>query len=387
MEIRNYSKVDEVIELQSLTQIQTKAYMDFLQLDIPASKRKNVGIEAILREIFPVSNYDGNITLNYVKYELGKPRYSQDECRQLRLTYGRPFRVWLRLDKDEPIEEEGYVGEIRVVIGGGEFIINGTERVIVAQLHRSPGVDFIEESYAEKRLHSCRIIPERGSWIELEVGKKDVLTVRIDQSGKLPAPCFLRAFLAEYTNDEDIIRLFHETETVKISDYSSATKLRGRYTVEKIINPQTGEIELEAGPQISDTTIKAITDLEIKKIEVIKKLDDPLILNSLESDFTKSHEDALLKFYVRFRPGNPQQLEKAKQLFYDKFFDEKRYRLGSVGRFRLNRKLGHNINEAVMTLRKEDYVEAIRYIMKLRKGEPGVSVDDFDNWGNRGLRP
>lgn len=386
MEIRNYGKVEDVIEIQNLVQIQTKAYRDFLQADVPASKRKNYGIEAILREIFPVSNYDGTLSLDYIKYELGKPRYTQDECRQLRLTYGRPFRIWLRLNKVEPIEEEVYLGEIPVMIGGGEFIINGTERVIVTQLHRSPGIDFIEEFHAEKRLHSCRIIPERGSWIELEVGKKDILTVRIDQSGKLPATCFLRALSDEYTNDEDIIRLFHETETVKISDYSSATKLRGRYTVEKIVNPQTGEIVLEAGRQISDTTIKAIIDLEIKKIEVINKLDDPLILNSLESDFTKSHEDALLKMYVRFRPGNPQQVEKAKQLFYDKFFDAKRYRLGSVGRFRLNRKLGHNINEAVMTLQKEDYVEAIRYIMKLRKSEPGVSVDDIDNLGNRRLR-
>lgn len=386
MEIRNYGKVEDVIEIQNLVQIQTKAYRDFLQADVPASKRKNYGIEAILREIFPVSNYDGTLSLDYIKYELGKPRYTQDECRQLRLTYGRPFRIWLRLNKAEPIEEEVYLGEIPVMIGGGEFIINGTERVIVTQLHRSPGIDFVEEFHAEKRLHSCRIIPERGSWIELEVGKKDILTVRIDQSGKLPATCFLRALSEEYTNDEDIIRLFYETETVKISDYSSATKLRGRHTVEKIVNPQTGEIILESGRPISDTTIKAITDLEIKKIEVIKKLDDPLILNSLESDFTKSHEDALLKFYVRFRPGNPQQVEKAKQLFYDKFFDAKRYRLGSVGRFRLNRKLGHNINEAVMTLQKEDFVEAIRYIMKLRKGEPGVSIDDIDNLGNRRLR-
>ncbi|MBI2472178.1 MAG: DNA-directed RNA polymerase subunit beta [Planctomycetes bacterium] len=386
MEIRNYGKVEDVVEIQNLVQIQTNAYRDFLQADVPASKRKNYGIETILREIFPVSNYDGTLSLDYIKYELGKPRYTQDECRQLRLTYGRPFRIWLRLNKAEPIEEEVYLGEIPVMIGGGEFIINGTERVIVTQLHRSPGIDFIEEFHAEKRLHSCRIIPERGSWIELEVGKKDILTVRIDQSGKLPATCFLRALSEEYTNDEDIIRLFYETETVKISDYSSATKLRGRHTVEKIVNPQTGEIVLEAGRQISDTTIKAITDLEIKKIEVIKKLDDPLILNSLESDFTKSHEDALLKIYVRFRPGNPQQVEKAKQLFYDKFFDAKRYRLGSVGRFRLNRKLGHDINEAVMTLQKEDYVEAIRYIMKLRKGESGVSIDDIDNLGNRRLR-
>src|SRR5574337_962757 len=386
MEIRNYGKVDDVIEIQDLVQIQTRAYRDFLQVEVPASKRKNQGIEAILREIFPIQNYDGTMSLDYIKYELGKPRYTQDECRQLRLTYGCPFRIWLRLNKAEPIEEEVYLGEIPVMIGGGEFIINGTERVIVTQLHRSPGIDFIEEFHAEKRLHSCRIIPERGSWIELEVGKKDILTARIDQSGKLPAICFLRALSEDYTNDEDIIRLFYETEIVKIKDYASATKLRGRYTVEKVVNPKTGEIVLESGRQISDTMIKAITDLEIKKIEVIKKLHDALPIYSLESDFTKSHEDALLKIYVRFRPGNPQQVEKAKQLFYDKFFDAKRYRLGSVGRFRLNRKLGHNINEAVMTLQKEDYVEAIRYVMKLRKGDPGVSIDDIDNLGNRRLR-
>lgn len=386
MEIRNCGKIEDVIEIQNLVQIQTRAYGDFLQSDVPASKRKNHGIEAILREIFPISNYDGTMSLDYIKYELGKPRYTQDECRQLRLTYGCPFRIWLRLNKAEPIEEEVYLGEIPVMIGGGEFIINGTERVIVTQLHRSPGIDFIEEFHAEKRLHSCRIIPERGSWIELEVGKKDSLTVKIDQSGKLPATCFLRALSEEYTNDEDIIRLFYESEVVKISDFASATKLRGRYTVDKIVNPQTGEIVLEAGRQISDTLIKTITDLEIKKIEVIKKMEDPLMLNSLESDFTKSHEDALLKIYARFRPGNPQQVEKARQLFYDKFFDVKRYRLGSVGRFRLNRKLGHNINEAEMTLQKEDYVEAVRYIMKLRKGETGASVDDIDNLGNRRLR-
>ncbi len=386
MAIRDYSKVNDVLEVQNLVQIQTKAYRDFLQADVSASKRKNQGIEAILREIFPIQNYDGTMSLDYIKYELGKPRYTQDECRQLRLTYGCPFRIWLRLNKAEPIEEEVYLGEIPFMIGGGEFIINGTERVIVTQLHRSPGIDFIEEFHAEKRLQSCRIIPERGSWIELEVGKKDILTVRIDQSGKLPATCFLRALSEEYSNDEDIVKLFYETEVVKITDYASATKLRGRYTVDKIVNPQTGEIVLEVGRQISDTTIKAIVDLEIKKVEVIKKVDDPLILNSLESDFTKSHEDALLKIYARFRPGNPQQVEKARQLFYDKFFDVKRYRLGPVGRFRLNRKLGHNINEAEMTLQKEDYVEAVRYIMKLRKGEPGVSIDDIDNLGNRRLR-
>ena len=386
MEIRNYGKVEEIIEIRDLVQIQTKAYRDFLQADLPAFKRKNIGLEAIFREIFPISNYDGTMSLEYIRYNLGKPRYTQDECRQLRLTYGRPLRVWLRLNRAEPIEEEVYLGEMPIMVGGGEFIINGTERVIVTQLHRSPGIDFIEEFHTEKRLHSCRIIPERGSWIELEVGKKDILTVRIDQSGKLPATCFLRALSEEYSNDEDIIRLFYETEIVKITDYASATKLRNRYIVDKIVNPQTGEILLEAGRQFSETTIKAVFDLEIKKVELIKKMDDPLILNSLESDFAKSHEDALLRIYQRFRPGNPQQIEKAKQLFYDKFFDVKRYRLGLVGRFRLNRKLNHNINESIMTLQKEDFVEAIRYIIKLRKGEAGISIDDIDNLGNRRLR-
>ena len=134
----------------------------------------------------------------------------------------------------------------------------------MTQLHRSPGIDFIEEFHAEKRLHSCRIIPERGSWIELEVGKKDILSVRIDQSGKLPATCFLMAMSEEYTNDEDIIRLFYETEVVKVPDYASASKLRGRHIVEKIVNQQTGEIVLESGRQISDTTVKAIADLSTR---------------------------------------------------------------------------------------------------------------------------
>ncbi|HDY67819.1 MAG TPA: DNA-directed RNA polymerase subunit beta, partial [Candidatus Scalindua sp.] len=187
MEIRNYSKIAEIVKQPDLVQIQTRSYTAFLQEDVSPNKRKNQGLEAILRETFPIINYDETVSLHYIKYELGKPRYTPDECRQLKLIYGKPFRVWLRLNKGESVEEEVYLGEIPVMIGGGEFIINGTERVIVNQLHRSPGVDFVEELHAEKRMHSCRIIPERGSWIETEVGKKDILTIKIDQSGKFPA--------------------------------------------------------------------------------------------------------------------------------------------------------------------------------------------------------
>ncbi len=384
MQIRDYSKVTEVVEVPNLTQIQTDAYRNFLQIDVPASRRKEKGLEAILKEIFPIKSYDEKLVLEYIKYELGKARYTPEECKQLRLTYGRPLRLRLRLtnrEKQESVEEEVYVGEMPIMIGGGEFIINGKERVVVIQLHRSAGVDFLEEVCAEKRLHSCRIIPERGSWVEIEVSKKDTLHVRIDQSGRFPATCFLRAMAEEFSSDEDILRLFYDTETVNLTALS---KLKGSYFAQAVFDPKTGEVILKAGALLTDETIDALSKLDLKATEIIKKVDDPIILNSLDEDKTKSHEESLRKLYARFRPGNPPQLDKAKQLFYEKFFDPSRYRLGSVGRFRLNRKLSREVPDSEMTLQKEDIVNAIRYLIKLRKGE-GV-VDDIDHLGNRRLR-
>jgi DNA-directed RNA polymerase subunit beta len=196
------------LPIPNLMDLQTRSYRKYIQADIQPNKRENVGLEAILREIFPIKSYDGSLSLEYLGYDLGRPRYNPDECRQLRLTYGAPFKIRVRLMKEEPIEEEVYLGEVPLMLGGGEFIINGAERVIVNQLHRSPGVDFNEEIHSsEKRLHSCRIIPERGSWIEVNVTKRDALQVRIDQSGKFPVMCLLRAMGEEYSRDEDIIRL------------------------------------------------------------------------------------------------------------------------------------------------------------------------------------
>ena len=165
----------------------------------------------MLREIFPVESYDKTLRLEYIRYELGKPRYEPDECRQLRLTYGRPFKVWLRLTKEQPIEEEVYLGDIPIMLGGGEFIINGAERVVVSQLHRSPGVDFVSEmeGAGERRLQSCRIIPERGSWIELNVNRKESLSVRIDQSGKFSVMTLLRAMDPKYSDNADLLRVFY----------------------------------------------------------------------------------------------------------------------------------------------------------------------------------
>src|SRR6188474_3188848 len=205
---RNFGRFGDAVEVPSLTDVQTKSYDRFLQLDVTPEKRENHGLEGVLREIFPIESYDKTIALEYLRYELGKPRYGPDECRQLRLTYGRPFRVWLRLVKQpEPVEEEVYLGDMPIMIGGGEFIINGAERVVVSQLHRSPGVDFVVEiEGGERKLHSCRIIPERGSWIEINVTKKETLGVRIDQSGKFSAITLLRAMDPEYSGNEQILR-------------------------------------------------------------------------------------------------------------------------------------------------------------------------------------
>ncbi|MEZ6195980.1 MAG: hypothetical protein R3F20_09665 [Planctomycetota bacterium] len=226
-EVRTYGKRGEIIDVPDLIELQLKAYRDFLQPDAAPAERAEAGLEAIIREVFPIQSYDKTLSLEYLGYELGRPRYTPEECRNLRLTYSMPFKIRCRLNKAEPMEEEVYLGEIPIMVGGGEFIINGAERVIVSQLHRSPGVDFSVDVQAnEKKLHSCWVIPERGSWIEIAVGKKDSLHVKIDQSGKFLATTLLRAMDAQYSTDEDIIRLFHETKKLKI-DSKNAAKLRG----------------------------------------------------------------------------------------------------------------------------------------------------------------
>src|SRR5947208_5153557 len=188
VQTRNFGRFGDAVEVPPLTDVQTRSYDRFLQLEVPPEKRTNTGLEGVLREIFPIESYDKSINLQYLRYELGKPRYGPDECRQLRLTYGRPFRVWLRLNKEQPVEEEVYLGDMPIMIGGGEFIINGAERVVVRQLHRSPGVDFdVETEDGDRKFHSCRVIPERGSWIEINVSKNETLAVRLAQAAKSSA--------------------------------------------------------------------------------------------------------------------------------------------------------------------------------------------------------
>ncbi len=383
-QVRNFGRFGDAVEVPPLTDVQTRSYDRFLQLDTAPEKRTPTGLEGVLREIFPIESYDKTLNLQYIKYELGKPRYGPDECRQLRVTYGRPFRVWLRLNKEQPVEEEVYLGDMPIMIGGGEFIINGAERVVVSQLHRSPGVDFVVETEAsERKLHSCRIIPERGSWVEINVTKKETLGVRIDQSGKFSAMTLLRAMDPAYSTDDAILRAFYPTETVKLTP-ANRTRVEGTLAVGDVIDPQSGEVYLESGEPLTKELVDKLYAISLKEVTILAQAKDPLILTSLKEDPTATHEEALLKIYQRLRPGNPPQLEKARELFREKFQDPNRYRLGKVGRFRINRKFDQDIPEAEMTLRALDYLNAIRYVLRLRGGEG--TVDDIDHLGNRRLR-
>ncbi|MBM3980506.1 MAG: DNA-directed RNA polymerase subunit beta [Planctomycetes bacterium] len=398
-ETRNFGRFGDAVDVPDLTDVQTRSYDRFLQLDVAFDKRTASGLEGVLQEIFPIESYDKRISLEYVRYELGKPRYDPDECRQLRLTYGRPFRVWLRLKKTEgePVQEEVYLGDMPIMIGGGEFIINGAERVVVSQLHRSPGVDFVVTREADKDLHSCRIIPERGSWIEINATKKDTLGVRIDQSGKFSAITLLRAMDPRYGSTANILNEFFETEKVKLKAKDARAKLVGdpetnvmpMYAADDVIDPETGEVYLDAGkPFTAEKVDKAMASM-LSEVRAIAFPKDPILFNSIQEDVgtgtqADSHEGALLKIYQRLRPGNPPQLEKAKELFKEKFQDANRYRLGRVGRFRINRKFDQNVPETEMALSSVDFVNSMKYLLDLRSGKG--HVDDIDHLGNRRLR-
>ena len=388
--VRDFSKRGDAIPVPPLTRVQGEAYERLIQLDKEPLKRDTIGIEGLLQEVFPIEAYDGSMRVEYLYYKLEEPRYTVDECKELRLTYGRPFKIGVRFVRDgvaEVLEEEIYIGEIPILIGGGEFIINGSERCIVNQLHRSPGVDFsIQDDTGDRQLHKARIIPERGSWIEIEVTKKDVLAMKIDQSAKIAATTFLRALDEEFSSTEKILNKFYDVKEMSVN------KIKPEYySAEFIIDSETGEELCKVGAQIGDA-YDAILASPIKKISVIADPADPIILNTLAieklnflADATE-HEAALLKIYGKLRPGNPPQVEKARSLFADKFFDDKRYRLGKVGRFRINRKFDMDVPEDIMHLRPDDFIAVVEYMLDLRARNDSAHIDDIDHLGNRRLR-
>ncbi|MCC6284838.1 MAG: DNA-directed RNA polymerase subunit beta [Phycisphaerales bacterium] len=428
--VRDFTKRGDALDVGDLTQVQAAAYERFLQLSKgPHDRNLEWGLEALMKEVFPIESYDGKMRLEYRYYLLEDPRYTSDECRELRLTYARPFKVCLRLSREthgDLPEEEVYLGEFPVMMGGGEFIVNGAERVIVSQLHRSPGVDFsIISSEGDRPLHSARIIPERGSWIELEVNKKDALAMRIDQSSKLAATTFLRCllFLAEKdayiqqhlagggeTTAELVEAAIEHAAPVATTDYLlsifyevneiDAAKVRPEhYAASAIIDTESGEEIVHTGRQIGEESCAKIHASSIGKVRVVQNPQDSLILNTVaeekheQFDTDVEWEWALLKLYTKLRPGNPPQVDKAEQLFREKFFDDARYRLGRVGRFRINRKFNTDTPEDLMFLTASDFLEVVKYLLDLRSnrqdpetGRAVAQVDDIDHLGNRRLR-
>ncbi|MDE0585509.1 MAG: DNA-directed RNA polymerase subunit beta [Planctomycetota bacterium] len=388
---RSFASRDDSL-LPGLSDLQTRSYEDFLQLNVPASRRKVQGLEALFTDIFPIESHDKTLALEYGGYALGRPRYTPSECRELRYSYSYPLRVKMALRQGEQaIEEEIFLGEVPVMMGGGEFIVNGSERVVVAQLHRSPGIDFaLDRASGDKKLHTARIIPERGSWVDFMVSGKGALQVRIDQQGKFSALTLLRALNPEWGSDGQLLALFYDVEKVvrpkKGSKAKFASAIEGRLALEQIRDTRTGEEWVKSGQVITAEIAEHIAGSALTELELLVDPEDPLIINSLKEDASTNHEEALSAIYAKLRPGNPVQLEKARELLQDRFFNEARYSLGKVGRFRISRKFNRpeEANNGPRTLQIEDFLDTVKYLLELRAGRG--EIDDIDHLGNRRVR-
>ncbi len=386
MRTRDFSKIGNAVAIPNLTSIQRDSYKEFLQAEVPPHKREDVGLQRILDETFPIENEGKNVRLDLVNYRLGKPRFVPEQCLQLRLTYGRPFYIRARLHKgNEVIEEDVYLGEMPIMLGGGEFIINGAERVIVSQLHRSPGCDFSLEGAGDRVFHSCRIIPQRGSWIEMEVKRRGYLACQLDRSGNLPVTLLLRAMNDKYSADEDILKLFYEIEKVNFSSGTAGAKLRERVSAVTVTLGDEDDVKLiSAGETITEELAQQLAKAGLKSLKVLPADFDPVVLATLAEDHSSNHESAVKELYGRLRPGTPFTFEKARATIWEKFFDPNRYQLGRVGRFRMNRKFKEEVPLDEQCLRAEDVVNCVRSIMRLRAGEG--NIDDIDHLGNRRVR-
>jgi len=450
---RTFGRIRKIIDLPYLIEIQKNSYELFLQKDVAPMERQSLGLQEVFKSVFPIKDFNETASLEFVSFSLGEPKYDVEECHQRGMTFAAPLKVTVQLvlwDVDQQTgsrsiknvkEQEVYFGEIPLMTINGTFMINGTERVIVSQLHRSPGVFFEHDKgkthASGKLLYSARVIPYRGSWVDLEFDPRDVLYVRIDRRRKFHATVLLRAL---GMTTEDLLNYYYKSDTLvfdgrkpallfnpghlinaKVSadvrDPKSndiivkegkkftrpilrqmeAAKMKqvpvvwedilGRVAAHDIVDPQTKEVLVECNQEITQEKLDLIRDKGIHQIDVLfidESSVGPYLRNTLLQDRIKSPQDAILEIYRRLRPGDPPTVESATNFFNNLFFNPDRYDLSKVGRLKLNHRLKLNVPLEQGTLRKEDILEVVRYLMELKNGNG--SVDDIDHLGNRRVR-
>ncbi|MBS0627133.1 MAG: DNA-directed RNA polymerase subunit beta [Verrucomicrobia bacterium] len=389
----SFREREEIIDLPNLIEIQIKSYKQFLQVDKLPHERENVGIQEVFNEIFPIKSYDEKTILEFLSYSLGVPKYDPEECIRRGITYNVTLKVKFRLTDETGIkEEEVYMGTVPVMTERGTFVVNGAERVIVSQLHRSPGISFEQERHSKGTvIYSFRIIPYRGSWLEGAFDSNDLIYIYIDRKKrrrKILATSFIRTL--GYSSDSDIIEEFFSTVKVKIRSDKDFTKLVGKILAEDVVDEQSGTIFGKASEKLTTAMLKKMLDAEVSAVRIAEDADETSpIIKMLAKDPTDSYESALKDFYRRIRPGEPATLSNARSAIMRLFFDAKRYNLGKVGRYKLNFKLGRDISDEELqnvTLKKEDVIHALKYLVRLKKGDESVHVDDIDHLGNRRVR-
>jgi len=389
----SFREREEIIDLPNLIEIQIKSYNQFLQAHLLPHERENVGLQEVFHEIFPIKSYDEKTVLEFLSYNLGIAKHTPEDCLRRGITHNVTLKVKFRLTDETGIkEEEVYMGTIPVMSDKGTFVINGAERVIVSQLHRSPGISYEQERHPKGTiLYSFRIIPYRGSWLEASFDTNDLIYIYIDRKKrrrKILASTFIRTL--GYSTDAEILEEFFETVKVKIKSEKDFVKLVGKILAEDVVDEQTGLVFGKAGEKLTTAMLKRMVDEKVQAVRIAEEADETHpIIKMLAKDTTDSYESALKDFYRKIRPGEPPTLSNARSAIMRLFFDPKRYNLGRVGRFKLNRKLGMGLTDEelnIVTLRKEDVISALKYLIRLKMGDEKAHVDDIDHLGNRRVR-
>ncbi|MDP8239422.1 MAG: DNA-directed RNA polymerase subunit beta [Candidatus Hatepunaea meridiana] len=394
----SFAKTQSVLEMPDLLEVQLHSFEEFLQMGVPPDKRERKGLQAVFQNIFPILDNREENVLEFIEYYIAPPKYTIEECRERGVTYSAPLKAKLRLssrddygedgDYGQTIESDVYLGNLPLMTSEGTFIINGAERVIVSQLHRSPGAFFGESIHPNgTRLFSARVIPFRGSWVEFTTDINDVLYVYIDRRKRFPVSTLLRAI--GFSNNWQIWDLFGYIEEIAVGSKTIKSYF-DREIIREIVDEDTGEVIVKNGDKLDADILKLIRKAKIKRILFNRKKEKEtdiafdVINNTIRKDRSQNEGEALVQIYRELRNGDPPDIETARKLLNRMFFDEKRYDLGSVGRYRINNKLNLDIPEETTILTKEDIVAIINYVLDLRLGKE--TTDDIDHLGNRRIR-